>query len=176
MLKSIFAGFCLLICAGPVGAQDYGLYWKYKDYDGIAVTVPSVAIDIASWFVGEKEERVLMRRVNKVRVLVFEDGNNPVTERDMERFERKAKRRHLEDILFVRDGKTRVRVLARERGNAIRKIVVLVHTPEEFVMVSVRGKLRWKDINRAFEKYGRKHKGKEKPLLPPSLKVPVSRV
>lgn len=109
--------------------------------------------------------------------MYFENGDNPVSERDLRKFERKAKRRHLDDLIFVRSGKTRVRVLAKERGNAIRKVVVLVQSPEEFAMFSIKGRFRWEDINRVIEKYGKDAKKKDgKPLVPPTIKVPVSRV
>lgn len=175
-MKTFFFCLGLLLGMNALHAQDYGLYWKYKDYDGISLTVPSFAIDIGSWFVDEKTERVLLRKINKVRVMYFEHGQNPVTERDLRKFERRAKRRHLEDLVFVRQGKTRVRVLAKERGNAIRKVVVLVQSPEEFAMVSIKGRLRWDDINRVIDKYGKEAKKDGKSIVPQAIKVPVSRV
>lgn len=176
MRKIFLSGVGLLLFIASLQAQDYGLYWKYKDYDGVAFTVPSAAIDIGSWFVGEKTDRVLMRKVNKLRVMYFENGENPVTERDIQRFERKAKRRHLDDMVFVRHGKTHVRVLAKERGNAIRKVVILVQSPEEFALVSIRGKFHWDDINRVIDKYGKEAKKDGKSLMPSPIKVPVSRI
>ncbi len=166
---------CLFFSTLTAQAQDYGLYWKYKDYDGISFTVPSTLIDIGSWFVEEKSERKMLRKINKVRVMYFEDGS-PLTERDLRRFHRKAKRRHLEDLVYVREGKTHVRVMAKERRDALRKIVVFVQSPEEFVLVTVKGRLRWDDINRVIEKYGKDAKKDGKPLVPPVIKVPVSRV
>ncbi len=166
---------CLFFSGLAVQAQDYGLYWKYKDYDGISFTVPSTLIDIGSWFLDEKADRVLLRKINKVRVMVFEDGS-PVTEKDLKRFNRRAKRKRLEDMIYVREGKTHVRVMAKERRNAIRKLVVLVQSPDEFVLVSVKGKLRLDDINRVIEKYGKESKKNGKPIVPPAVKVPVSRV
>ncbi|MBK8428403.1 MAG: DUF4252 domain-containing protein [Lewinellaceae bacterium] len=108
----------------------------------------------------------------------FENNENPVTDRDIKRFTRKAKRRHLEDLVVVREGKTHVRVMGKERGNALKKIVVLVNTPDEFVFVSVKGRLRWNDINRIIEKYDKEKKKNpdQKPLVPSVVKIPVSRV
>jgi len=175
-MKAISFFVCLFVSAFDAQAQDYGLYWKYKDYDGsIALTVPAFAIDIGSWFLDEKTDRALVRKINKVRVIAFENGS-PVTEKDLKRFDRKAKRRHLEDLIYVRQGKTHIRVMAKERGNAIRKIVVLVQSPGKFALVSVKGRFRWDDINRVIEKYGKEAKKGGKPLVPPALKVPVSRV
>lgn len=173
-MKTITISFLLTMCAVSVQSQDYGLYWKYKDYDGISLTIPSAAIDIGSWFVDEKTDRMLMRKVDKVRVMVFEDYS-PITERDLKKFDRKAKRRHLDDMVYVRDGKTRVRIMAKERRNTIRKVVVFVNSPEAFVMVSVKGRLRLDDINRVLEKYGKEKKKDGEPIVPPGVKIPVYR-
>jgi len=168
--KIIFIA-ALFLVSGEAHAQDAGLYWKYKDYDGVAFMLPRTAIDIASWFLDDRQDRVWLRRVNKVRVMVFEDVRNPVTERDMQRFYRKASRRHLEELLMVRDGKTHVRIMARERHNSLRKVVVLTHSPEEFVLVTLKGKLRWDDIMHALKKYKKESKADEKPLIPAVIRT-----
>lgn len=174
-MKIIAISFCLAITALSIQAQDYGLYWKYKDYDGVALTIPSAAIDIGSWFVDEKTDRVLLRKVNKVRVMVFEDAS-PVKKKDLKKFDRRAKRKHLDDLVYVRDGKTHVRIMAKEKRKAIRKVVVLVQSPDTFVLVSVKGYLRLDDINRIIEKYGNEKKKDGEPIVPPSVKIPVYRI
>jgi hypothetical protein len=173
--------FCLLCILGiqQLNAQDHRLYWKYKDYDGaISVTVPGYIVDIGSWFLDEKLDRKMARKVNKIRTLVFSNDNpNPITERDMKKFGRQAKRRHLEDLVMVRDGKTHVRVMAKERRNVIRKVVVLVNTPDTFALVSIKGRLRLDDIMHLINKYDNKDKDKdEKPMVPDVIKIPVKRV
>lgn len=168
--KTIFIA-ALLLLWGEIRAQDAGLYWKYKDYDGVAFILPRVGIDIASAFLDKRDDRVWLRRINKVRVMVFENMRNPVTERDLRRFYRKAARRQLEDLLVVREGKTHVRVMARERGNMLRKVVVLTRSPEEFVLVTLKGKLRWDDIMQALKKYNNKSKEEEKPLIPAVIRT-----
>lgn len=155
-------------------AQDHRLYWKYKDFDGaIALSVPGWVIHAGSWFLDEKADRQLIRRVNKARVLVFEDNANPVSVRDMERFHRRAKKRHLEEMLSVRSKGTRVQVWARERKNALRKVVVLVREAETFALVSLRGKLRFDEIGQLLNRIPKEQKGKperEIPLLPENVR------
>ncbi len=168
--KTIFIAALFLVLA-EARAQDAGLYWKYKDYDGVAFTLPRVGIDIASAFLDKREDRIWLRRINKVRVMVFENVSNPVTERDLRRFHRKAARRHLEDLLMVREGKTHVRVMAKERHNALRKVVVLTHSPEEFVLVTLKGKLRWDDIMQALKKIKKESKEEENPLIPAVIRT-----
>jgi hypothetical protein len=112
-MKTLLISVCLFFLANTLSAQDAWLYWKYKDYDGMALTVPGWLVDAGSWFLPEKMERKMLRKVDKVRFMLFEDGLNPVTDRDMKRFTRKAHRKHLEDLVVVRDGTTHVRVMGK---------------------------------------------------------------
>lgn len=176
MKKLIFV-LLLIPVLMDLQAQDYGLYWKYKDYDGaIAFAVPRWAIHAGSWFVEEKADRKLVRKVRKVRVLVFEDQDNPVRDRDIKRFYKKARRKNLEEMLTVRSGKTRVAVWAKERNDAIRKIVVLVREPETFALISLRGKIPYDEIGRLLERIPKDKKGKdspEEPLLPENVRAVI---
>lgn len=162
----------LLFCAVGLPAQDRGLYWKYKDYDGaIALSVPRWVIHAGSWFINEKADRKMLRKVRKVRVLVFEDQHAPVTERDLKRFTKKAKKRRLEYLLSVREKQTRVEVWAKERRNVLRKLVVLVREPETFALVSVRGKLKMEEIGELLQELPKNRDGDgEKPLLPSNVR------
>jgi len=176
-MKSIIISLLLLFVGHfSLQAQDAWLHWKYKDYDGIAFTAGRAVFDVASFFVKDEDGGQLLSRVSKVRVLVFQD-RSPITDRDMRRFERKASRHHLEDIVMVRDGKTHVRVMAKDRRSALRKLVVFVRTPEESVLFSLKGNLRWNDLQSLIDQYGGDHiKNKDKKVIPPLVKVPVSRV
>lgn len=167
---------CLILCLSGLSlkAQDYGLYWKYKDYDGaIAITAPRWVVHAGSWFLDEKADRKMLRKVRKVRVLVFEDELSPVSELDLQRFFRRAKNRNLEELVAVRSGSTRVSVMAKERRNAIRKLVVLVREPETFALVSVRCKLAFDEIGDLLNRIPKEQKGKNKediPLLPTGVR------
>lgn len=177
-MKSIFFSIIALLALQSASAQDYGLYWKYKEYDGaIAVTVPRFAVHMGSWFLDERADRKLMQKLGKVRVLFFE-GGSPITDRDTRRFARKAKRRGLEELIVVRDGDTHVRVMAKERrnGKGIRKVVVFVDSDEGFALVSVRGRLRYDDLSRILREYDGRGKSPAMPNDSPVIKVPVSRV
>jgi hypothetical protein len=175
MKNAIFLLFISLL-AVEVSAQDKGLYWKYKDYDGaVSVTAPEFLLEMGSWFINDQNERQMFRKINKVRVLVFSDGQNPIKERDMRKFFRKAKRRHLEELVAVRDGKTRVSVMGQEKRNSLRKVVVLVNTPDEFVLVGIKGRLNLEDVSKIANKYSKKS-GSKNEVSPDVIKIPTKRV
>ena len=146
-MKQLLCLFALLILfSSQASAQDYPLYWKYKDYDGaIPVQAPRWLITMGSWFVPGKQNRKMVRKVHKARVIVFEDGN-PISQKDIDKFNKRASRRKLDDLIRVRTGKTHVRVMAREKKDAIRKVVIFVSTPKEFVLMSLRGKLKINEL------------------------------
>lgn len=165
-----------LASASVLNAQDHGMYWKYKDYDGaIAVSVPRWATFLGSSFINEKDDRKLVRKIRKVRVLFFEE-DSPFTQRDLKRFAKKAQRRNLDELVTVRSGKTYVNVRVKERRNAIRKVVVLVNSSDGSGLVSVKGKFRLDEINKVIEKSNKEGKKKDGvPTIPNLPKVPVIR-
>ncbi len=177
-MKYIFFGLLLTLSATAARAQDFGLYWKYKDYDGaIAVAVPGFVVHMGTWFIDDRDDRRMARKIGKVRVLFFEDGS-PITQRDSRRFAREAKRRGLEEILTVREGKTHVRILAKERrnGKGIRKVVVFVNSPDGFALVSVKGRLKYDDIGRILDDYSKPGRKGDKKENEEVVKLPVSRI
>lgn len=163
------------LCTTSLSAQDFGLYWKYKDYDGsIAVSVPRWATFVGSAFMDEKEERQLVRKIRKARVLFFEDGT-PFSQRDIKKFHRKAKRRNLDELVTVRSGKTHVSVLVKSRKETIRKVVVFFNSDEGAGVVTVKGKFNLNELNKVIQKSS-EGKKKDKEISIPNLpKVPVLR-
>jgi len=175
-MKTIQFFIAIFLTANAVQAQDYGLYWKYKDHDGaIAVSVPRWATFAGSAFIDEKADRKLVRKIRKARVLFFEDAS-PFSQRDLKKFVRKSKRRGLDELVTVRSGKTHVRVLAKSRNSTIKKIVVLFSSPEGAGLVTVKGRFRLDEINRVIEKSNKEGKKKDgDPKIPNLPKVPVIR-
>ncbi|MDO8368050.1 MAG: DUF4252 domain-containing protein [Saprospiraceae bacterium] len=175
-MKTIQLFIAIFLTANALQAQDQGLYWKYKDYDGaIAVSVPRWATFVGSAFIEEKADRQLVRKIRRARVLFFEDESS-FSQRDLKKFVRKSKRRGLDELVTVRSGKTHVRVLAKSHQSNIKKVVVLFSSPEGAGLVTVKGKFRLDEINRAIEKSSKEGKKKDGDILIPKLpNVPVIR-
>lgn len=175
-MKTIQLFIAIFLTANALQAQDHGLYWKYKDYDGaIAVSVPRWATFVGSAFIDEKADRQLVRKIRRARVLFFED-ESPFSQRDLKKFVRKSKRRGLDELVTVRSGKTHVRVLAKSHHSTIKKVVVLFSSPEGAGLVTVKGKFRLDEINRAIEKSSKEGKKKDGDISIPKLpNVPVIR-
>jgi hypothetical protein len=60
---------------------------------------------------------------------------------------------HFEDLATVRDAKSRMNVLVREKDGLIEDIMILVHeAAEDTVLLQISGKFRLKDIAKIVEK------------------------
>lgn len=175
-MRTIQFLIAFFLTVNALQAQDYGLYWKYKDYDGaIAVSIPRWATFLGSAFLDEKEDRQLVRKIRKARVLFFED-QSPFSQRDLKKFDRKSKRRGLDELITVRSGKTQVRVMAKSRQATVKKVVVLFSSPEGAGLVTVKGKFNLNEISRAFERSGNEGKKKDGDIILPKLpNIPVIR-
>jgi hypothetical protein len=69
-----------------------------------------------------------------------------------------------------------VRILAKSKGNTIKKVVVLFCSSEGAGLVSLKGKFRLDEINKVIEKSRKEGKKKDgAPNIPDILKVPVIR-
>lgn len=173
----LFTVVIFLLAFQALQAQDHHLYWKYKDYDGaIAVSLPRWAMGFGSLFLNKKEDRKLLRKVHKVRALIFQD-QNPISDKDLKKFMTRAGRSGLDELVTVRSGKTRVNILAKERNNAIRKVVVFFSSEDGSGIVTMKGKFRFDDLNKAIHQVEEKTKKKNaKPVVPDAAKIPVLRV
>jgi hypothetical protein len=107
-MKKIVLAAALALVAAMAHAQDYKLHWKYKDYPGaITFSASDPFIHMGSWFLEERAERRLFNKIDKMRVLVFEDYS-PVMKKDLAKFHRKvANGNKLEDLVMVRKGSRR---------------------------------------------------------------------
>jgi hypothetical protein len=174
-MKNLLFCLFLLVCIFPIAAQEGRIYWKYKDYDDSkSFTIPAFVPKFASIFIKGKAERRLVRRTGRTRIMFFEK-NNPMTQTDFVKLTKRTKRKGgLEEVITVKDGKTNVRILVKENGRRIRKMVFLVQDEAEFVMVSVKGRFRYKDLNTLIKKYSEKSNNKEKSHK--KVKVPLMQV
>lgn len=166
-MRPLFLSLVFLFLTRAAPAQERFLCWKYGLFrGGIHFSIPRAVTFTGAAFVKEQEQRRLLRRVYNMKFLVA-PPERAIRQKDLKRYFKRAQRRHLEEILVVRDGKTHVRILAKTRKDALRKVVVLVSSPEDgLILFSMRGKLRLKDINRVLKKLPLKKEEPIKKYLP----------
>lgn len=166
-MRILLIGLFLLTWLGVAQSQERLLCWKYGLFSGgMHFAIPRAVTFTGAAFVRQKEERLLVRRVHNLRVLIA-SPEQTIRPKDLNRYIKRAKRRQLEEIITVRDGNTHVRILAKTRKEALRKVVVLVASPEDgLILFSLRGKLRMKDLNKVLQKVPLKKDVAVKKYLP----------
>lgn len=166
-MRILLIGLFLLTWLGVAQSQERLLCWKYGLFSGgMHFAIPRAVTFTGAAFVRQKEERQLVRRVHNLRVLIA-SPEQTIRNKDLNRYFKRAKRRQLEEIITVRDGNTHVRILAKTRKEALRKVVVLVASPEDgLILFSLRGKLRIKDLNKVLQKVPLKKDVPVKKYLP----------
>jgi len=147
----------LMIIPTEQSAQTKEINKFYKKYklknNSHNVTIPGwligVGADIARLSVDTREEKEslkLLKKVNKMKILVFEN-DNPVKDKHIDKLFTGLKHDQFEDLVFVRDEETRVNIMIREDSDRIKNLFILVREPEEFAMVSMKTNMTIDQIN-----------------------------
>ncbi|MEM1321052.1 MAG: DUF4252 domain-containing protein [Bacteroidota bacterium] len=158
-MKQLILAFSLLLLSTAVLAQTRSInrfYNTYKHQEEVRnFALPGWLIrlgaTIAKKHVDEPEAKAALqmaKKVKKLKLLVMENGN-PVQQQDLERLYTEARSREgFEDMVFVREGNTRVNMLIRtKKDDIIRNLLIMVSEEDQFVMVSLKTKLKIEDLN-----------------------------
>lgn len=96
---------------------------------------------------GAKEALKMAKKIKKLKLLVIEDGN-PVQQKDIDQMLDKARSKDgFEDMIFVKNEDARVNMLIRTKGETIKNLLITVCEENEFVMVSLKSKIKMSDLN-----------------------------
>ena len=133
-------------------------YHKYKRADNtVNMTLPGFVLKIGGKFArkhmdkDDKEALMAMefiKSIKSLRLLVMEE-TNLVSQKDYNNLVEGLKTKNkINELITVRDGSTRVNIMIRDKKKKISNIVILVSEENEFVMVSVKTKIKYKDLNK----------------------------
>ncbi|MEL6866806.1 MAG: DUF4252 domain-containing protein [Bacteroidota bacterium] len=158
MKKILIALSLLFVVIGVVEAQNKSInrfYRQYKHREGVRnFNLPGWVIrlgaGIARTQVEEPQAKAalkLAKKIKKIKLLVAEEGPE-VSEQDIERMIQGVKHRNdFNDMFTVQNGSTRINMLMRNSGDKIKNLLILVSEESEFVMVSLKTKLKIEDLN-----------------------------
>jgi len=152
--------FCGLLLAPAISfSQTKNINSFYKAFrvldHNVKMTVPGWMIDVGADIAKlstdcpqEKESLNLLKKVNKVKLLVS-SNNNPKKDQLITDLFPLLRQDSFEDLIQVRDQGTKVNVMVREddKNQKIKNLFVLVREPEEIVMLSMKTNLRMEEVN-----------------------------
>ncbi len=117
---------------------------KYRFKDGVtSITVPGWVIGIASrWGDLEKEERELLRSIDKVRILTIEDNDlNARSNFHREFYQSIRQNPDMEELMVVRNENEQVTIFGKASEKSIDELLILV-SGDDNAMVYVKGKIK----------------------------------
>jgi hypothetical protein len=119
-------------------------FTKYRFKEGVtSITIPGWVIGLASNLGDlQKEERELLRCIDKVRILTIEDNDlNARTNFHKEFYRSISQNPELEELLVVRDGDEQVTIFGKASEKSIDELLILVGGDDN-VMIYVKGRLK----------------------------------
>lgn len=131
---------------------------KYYDKENVTtVELSGFVLKMAAKFVDEDEGKEIIASISRLQVLVME-GQNHVTKKDLNIFKTKIRKDNFEELMSVRSGSTSIDFFIKEENGVIKNILLLVSDKEEFVLLNLRGKLKFEDIQKLdFDVNGAEH-------------------
>jgi hypothetical protein len=142
---------CIVLLYLPIAsfAQSKAIEDFYNHYQGqkdiSRVELQGGILNLVASFTDESDADELIRKVTRLRVLNMDEGNL-VSKSDLGRLVKAVKRDRFEDLMQIRDEGDDIQILIREQKGAITDILVLIYGDENFTMLSLEGKMRFKDI------------------------------
>jgi hypothetical protein len=119
-------------------------FTKYRFKEGVtSITIPGWVIGLASNLGDlQKEERELLRCIDKVRILTIEDNDlNARTNFHKEFYRSISQNPELEELLVVRDGDEQVTIFGKASEKSIDELLILVGGDDN-TMIYVKGRLK----------------------------------
>ena len=111
----------------------------------------------------------LAKKFGKMKIMISEGGRN-IPPEAVKRLTAKLRRQKFDDWIYVREEGITVNIMAREFKGMLRNLLILVNDEEEFVFLSVKTKIKAKDIGKVVEWYMKTHK--PEPIRKPDEKIP----
>ena len=134
--------FLFTSCDDETGVS--GAFTKYRFKDGVTtITVPGWLIHSAAmWGDLDREERDLLRSIDKVKILTIEDKElNARSNLHKEFYETVREREDLEELLVVRDGNEQVTIFGKVDEDSIEEMLILVGGDDNAI-IYLKGKLK----------------------------------
>lgn len=122
-------------------------YEKYKNMDQVQdVQLQGWLLKLASTFTDEEEAGKLLQKITQLRVLIMDEGNL-VSKQEYNSLLKEVKKSDFEELIQIKEEGQQIEFLIREKGGTITDVLVVVNGQDDFVMLSLEGKLKFSDLN-----------------------------
>ncbi len=139
---------CIVSSTPKMGFFD-NQHYDYKDAKFTSINVPMFLakpmVKKALKEDGESEELInLIRKISDIKVMTVENGNKTM----LTDFTKYLTNNRFEEWMTVKKENETIKFQAKQKGEAIRKLLITIHSGNELVFVDVSGKFTADDISR----------------------------
>lgn len=158
-------GLAFLSSCGSTHSDITSFYKSHRRGENITnITLPKWIIrlggGIAANQLDDEEKKLvkpLIKKVNKVRLLISEEGAL-WSEEEHKAFKNQLTQSGFEEYIQVRDGATRLQFMMNEVDNQFKDIVIFFLDEEESGMIAIRSKISIQDLAKVIEHYIQQNK------------------
>jgi hypothetical protein len=175
--------FSFSISAHAQNRSIKNFYHKYKKEEGTHnFMIPGFLIwfgtGIANEMVDDEEAKVFLKFAKKFKTMRFlvQEDNNTISREDYNQLVAGAKKSNYEELISVKEKGKTFHIMGRGKKDKLKNLLIIVSAEDTFMMMSVRTKIKTKDLNQLIndlmklEKVRKKLKKKEEDeTAPPPL-------
>lgn len=122
-------------------------YDKYKQLDNVTeVKLQGWLLQLAAKHADDPGDKSILEKVTHLRVLTMKEGNL-VTADDYRQLLRDVRREAFEELVKFKEGAKQVDLLIREDKQAVTDVLIVVNSPDGFILLSLEGRLNFGDLN-----------------------------
>lgn len=141
----------LLLCSITLSqAQTESIqqfYNKYKNLEEVThIKLQGWVLQLAAKHADDDEANKIFKKITQLRFLNMEEGN-PVSTDEMSKLLHSLRKDNFEELIQIRDEGEQINCFIRSKEDLITDVVLLISGSDEFLLLSLEGKLRFSDLN-----------------------------
>lgn len=147
--------FSFSISAQSQNRSIKNFYHTHKKEDGMRnFVIPGFMIwfgtGIANEMVDDEEAKVFLKFGKKFKTMRFlvQENENTITKEEYNELVAGAKKGNYEELISVKEKGKTFHIMGRGKKDKLKNLLILVSAEDTFVMMSMKTKIRTKDLNR----------------------------
>ncbi len=147
--------FSFSISAQSQNRHIKNFYHQHKKEEGMRnFVIPGFLIwfstGIANEMVEEQEAKIFLKFAKKFKTMRFlvQEDENTITREEYNHLVAGAKKGNYEELISVKEKGKTFHIMGRGKKDKLKNLLVLVSSEDTFVMMSMKTKIRTKDLNR----------------------------
>lgn len=150
-MKRISLTLVLMILTLVGFSQDQYLdnfFSKYQKNGGINISMDSPGPWLSGILSNDKDAQSFAKKITGFHMMMLDKTDNPALESDLAELNRNLSKENFDELVSVKKSDNRVSLLARDAGNYISDMFLVVTGSDHVILVQLQGKLSYDDLHK----------------------------